>query len=68
MKRPFYFCRHCWRDERRAGASLRVAWNVARDGPHDPQPRKPLAQAVVEAKCLTRFFTGKRLSFSDGLA
>jgi hypothetical protein len=32
MKRPFYFCRHCWRDERRAGASLRVAWNVARDG------------------------------------
>jgi hypothetical protein len=32
MNKPFYFCRRCWRDERRAGASLRIAWQVARDG------------------------------------
>jgi hypothetical protein len=30
LRRMTYFCRHCWTAERRAGASRRIAWEVAR--------------------------------------
>lgn len=30
VRLPFYFCQHCWHEERAAGATLLVAWQVAR--------------------------------------